>query len=118
MVIVVEHGGGRAVGLIVTVLVNTLGRLSVVLVLVVSQVMRVALAALVKAIRLHGRPDGLKRQQYQQENGDPSTHGGQYIGQLGIIPTRSISDCSVRRHDVGAIWPFNQLKEKQQCVSW
>ncbi len=81
MVIVVEHRRSRAVFVSVTTMVVMVG-VGVVM-LVVPQVMGFGLAAFVQAIRLHGRPDGLERQQYQQEKGDPSTHGPQYIGRPG-----------------------------------
>jgi hypothetical protein len=50
-----------------------------VLMLVVTKMGRWALRAFMHAIRLHRSPDGLQRQQEQQENGDQSAHGWQYI---------------------------------------
>lgn len=59
------------------VMVNTIGNS---MVLMVSDMMRLVLATFVKAIWLHGSPNGLERRQHQQEIGEQSTHGRQYIG--------------------------------------
>lgn len=62
-------------------MVSAIG-LRMVLMLVVPKMMRLTLRTFMQAVRLHGRPDGLERQQYKQEDGDQSTHGTEYIGRL------------------------------------
>ncbi len=56
---------------IATVLVN--GRITMVLVLVVTEVLRLHIA-FVPAIACHCSPGELERQQGQQSNGKPTTH--------------------------------------------
>lgn len=56
---------------IATVLVN--GRITMVLVLVVTEVLRLRVA-FVPAIACHCCPGELERQQGQQSNGEPTTH--------------------------------------------
>ncbi len=56
---------------IATVLVN--GRITMVLVLVVTEVLRLRVA-FVPAIACHCSPGELERQQGQQSNGKPTTH--------------------------------------------
>ena len=79
MVIVINHRRCLAGVFGAVTMVSTIG-VSMVLMLVVPKMLRLTLITFMQAIRLHGSPDGLERQQYQQENGDQSTHGNQYIG--------------------------------------
>jgi hypothetical protein len=79
MVIVIEHRRCLAGVIGAIIMVSAIG-ISKVLVLVVPKMMRLTRSTFVQAVRFHGSPNGLKRQQYQQENGDQSTHGAQYIG--------------------------------------
>ncbi len=79
MVIVIEHRRRFSCVLGTTIMVSAIG-VSMMLMLVMPKVLRLTLSIFVQAIRLHRRPNGLERQQYQQENGDQSTHGYQYIG--------------------------------------
>lgn len=81
MVIVVDHRRCLAGVFAAITMVGARG-ICMVLMLVVPQMMRLTLVTFVQAVRLHGRPDGLERQQYKQKNGDQSTHGNQYIGRL------------------------------------
>lgn len=83
MVIVIEHH--RCLGVLAAVSMVSASHISMVLMRVVPKMMRLTLVTFVQAVRLHGRPDGLERQQYKQENGDQSTHGNQYIGRLSNI---------------------------------
>ena len=87
MVIMIEHRR-RLAGLIAgltgaIVMVRAISinaDIRVVLMLVMPKMMRLALHTFMQAVRFHGSPDGLERQQHQQENGDQSTHGFQCIG--------------------------------------
>lgn len=79
MVIVIEHCRCLAGVLGAFIMVSTIG-VRVVLMLVVPKMMRLTLSTFVQAVRFHGSPNGLERQQDQQENGNQSTHGFQYIG--------------------------------------
>lgn len=79
MVIVIEHRRCLAGVLGVVIMLGDVG-ICVVLMLVVPEMMRLTLRVFMQAIRFHGSPNGLERQQDQQENGDQSTHGTEYIG--------------------------------------
>lgn len=79
MVVVIKHRRRLARVLAVITMVSS-RFISVMLMLMVAKVMRLTLTGFMQAIRFHGSPDGLERQQYQQKNGDQSTHGAQYIG--------------------------------------
>ncbi|MEY2844415.1 MAG: hypothetical protein RI920_2452 [Pseudomonadota bacterium] len=79
MVIVIEHRRCLAGVLGVVIMLGDVG-IRVVLMLVVPKMMRLTLSTFVQAVRFHGSPNGLERQQDQQENGDQSTHGNEYIG--------------------------------------
>lgn len=79
MVIVIEHRRCLAGVLGVVIMLGDVG-IRVVLMLVVPEMMRLTLRVFMQAIRFHGSPNGLERQQDQHENGDQSTHGTEYIG--------------------------------------
>ncbi len=81
MVIVIKHRRCLADVVPAALMVIAIS-ISIVLMLVVSQMLRLTLVTFVQAVRLHRRPDGLERQQYKQKDGDQSTHGSQYIGRL------------------------------------
>ena len=79
MVIVINHRRCFA-GVLGAVIMLSALSISMVLMLVVPKMLRLTLITFMQAVRFHSSPDGLERQQYQQENGDQSTHGSQYIG--------------------------------------
>ncbi len=63
--------------------------------LVMPKMMRLTLQTFMQAVRLHGSPDGLERQQHQQENGNQATHDKKYIGKGAqkLTPGTSAHTC-------------------------